>query len=93
VIHTLLQLALSVLGGVGGGYLGVALYQQDGPKSLGPHISLPSLIGAVTGFLVVFYLWDRFVPLRCPVCNGRMKKVYGEGRHLVFRCSSCDRRQ
>ena len=88
VTHTLLQLALSVLGSIAGGWLGVASY-DDGRKSIGPHFTLPCLVGAVAGFLVVFYLWDRFVALCCPVCGGRMTKSYGEGRHLFFKCSSC----
>jgi hypothetical protein len=88
VTHTLLQLALSVLGSVAGGWLGVAFY-DDGRKSIGPHFTLPCLVGSVAGFFVVFNLWDRFVPLCCPVCGGRMTKSCGEGRHLVFKCSSC----
>ena len=89
VTHTLLQLALSVLGSIAGGWLGVASYDDDGRKSIGPHFTLPCLVGAVAGFFVVFNLWDRFVPLCCPVCGGRMTKSCGEGRHLVFKCSSC----
>ena len=56
VTHTLLQLALSVLGSVAGGWLGVAFYDDGGRKSIGPHFTLPSLVGAVTGFIGVFYL-------------------------------------
>ena len=93
VIHTLLQLALFVLGGAAGGWLGAVFHDRGGEKSIGPHVSLPSFGGAVAGFFVVFSLWNRFVPLRCPVCNGKMTKVYGQGRHLVFRCSSCERSQ
>jgi len=90
VIHTLLQLALSVVGGVVGIRVGAAFYHEEAVKSLGPHLSLPGLVGFLAGFFVVFILWDRFVPLVCPVCGGRMKKIYSEGRHLIFRCTACD---
>jgi hypothetical protein len=88
VTHTLLQLALPVLGGVGGGWSVAALCHEGRVKSLAPHTSLPHLIGALAGFFIVFVFWDRLVPLCCPVCGGKMTKVYGEGRHLVFRCTS-----
>jgi hypothetical protein len=89
VTHTLLQLALSVVGGVAANRVGAALYHEESVKSLAPHLSLPRLVGFLAGFFVAFILWDRFVPLHCPVCGGKMKKIYGEGRHLVFRCTEC----
>ena len=89
VIHTLLQLALSVVGGVVGNRVSAVLYPEEAVKSLVPHLSLPRLVGFLAGFILVFVLWDRIVPLVCPVCGGKMKKIYGEGRHLVFRCSEC----
>jgi hypothetical protein len=92
VAHTLVQLLLSVLGSGGGGCLALLLYPKPGQRLFGPHIGLPPFFGAVAGFFVVFLLWDRFVPVRCPRCNGSMREDYGQGRHLVFRCDSCDRR-
>jgi len=89
VTHTLLQLPVSVLGGAGGAWLGRTLFHEAGVISLVPHLRLPVLLGALAGFFLVFILWDRWVPLECPVCGGKMIKVYGEGRHLVFRCTSC----
>ena len=76
VIHTLLQLALSVVGGVAGNRLGAAIYHEEAVKSLVPHLSLPRLVGFLAGFFVVFVIWDRFVPLNCPV-PGLMKIVTG----------------
>jgi len=89
VIHTLLQLALSVIAGVIGSRVGAALYHEEAVKSLVPHLSLPRFVGFLAGFFIVFILWDRFVPLNCPVCGGKMRKIYNEGRKLVFRCDSC----
>jgi len=81
VTHTLLQLALSVVGGVVGNRLAVALYQEEAVASVVPHLSLPRLFGFLAGFFVVCILWDRYVVLNCPVCGGKMRKIYGEGRH------------
>jgi len=89
VIHTLLQLALSVVGGVLGNRVGAALYPQETVNSAGPHLTLPRFVGFLAGFFVVFILWDRLLPLVCPVCGGKMKKIYSEGRHLRFRCTDC----
>jgi hypothetical protein len=66
-----------------------ALDHQARLNSPLPHPSLHGLIGAVAGFFVMFVLWDLLVPLRCPACGGKLSKVYGEGRHVIFRCSDC----
>jgi hypothetical protein len=92
--HSLLQVLLSVFGAVVGGLCGFALKAFGGEKILGPYAGLLELLGGAAGFLGVYFLWDRWVPIHCPSCRGRMTKAHARwGRYFIYTCDSCGRTQ
>ena len=72
-----------------GAFLGTPFYVWVGRTLFGHNAGLPSFLFGITGFFVVFYLWERFVPIRCTQCGGRMKKKYGLGKQVHFTCAGC----
>jgi hypothetical protein len=89
ILHTVVQILLSFAGAVAGGVVGVLIYDHGGATFFGPQAGLPPFLGAVAGFVGVYYGWARLAPIRRPRCGGRMAKSYEQGRRLAFRCPSC----
>ena len=90
--HALLQFLLCFVGAAAGALCGSALKAFAGEKGPGPYAGLLDFLGGAAGFLAVYLLWDRCVPIRCPGCGGRMTKDHARwGPHLGYTCVSCGR--
>jgi hypothetical protein len=88
--HALLQFLLSFFGAVVGELCGLALKAFGGEKLLGQCAGLLDFLVGMAGFLGVYFLWDRWVPIQCPNCGGRMMKENARwGRHFRYTCDSC----
>jgi hypothetical protein len=83
---TLLHVFFTAVGAFAGGVGGLALSRYEAAPL--PFV----VVGAVGGALGVYISWQRWVPIRCPACRGRMKKT-GWSRSDLFACESCGRQQ
>jgi hypothetical protein len=73
---------------------GSVLKEFGGEQVLGPYWGLLVLLGGAVGFLGIWFLWDRWVPIRCPGCGSSMTKAHARrGRHFIYTCDSCGRTQ
>jgi hypothetical protein len=89
--HTLLQFVLCFLGALVGGVALKAIGEANAP---GRWPGLLEFLGGAAGFLAVYFLWDRCVPIRCPNCGGRlMKENMRWGPRFTYSCDSCGRMQ
>ena len=92
--HSLFQVLLSLFGAIVGILCGLALKALGGEKILGQYAGLLELLGGAAGLLGVYFLWDRWVPIHCPSCGGRMTKEHARaGRYFIFTCDSRGRTQ
>jgi hypothetical protein len=71
---------------------GLGLEVFAGEKIPDPYAGLLEFLGGAAGFLAIYFLWDRWVPIHCPGCGGRMRKYNARwGRHFSYTCDSCGR--
>jgi hypothetical protein len=93
ILHALLGFLVSALGMATLATLGGIFYEAGGREFLGLH-SFPFLVlvGGAAGFFSVLAIWNRYVPIRCPWCGGRMTMAY-QGRQQMFDCTVCGRRR
>lgn len=89
LLHTVVLFLVSYLGGLAGAFLGVLFFAWGGRILIGHNAGVPPFLFGVMGFFAVFYLWERFVPIRCTKCGGRMNKKYILARRGVFTCPAC----
>jgi hypothetical protein len=89
LLHTVALFLVSYLGGLAGAFLGVVTYSWGGRALIGHHAGVPPFLFGMIAFGVVFYFWERFVPIRCTQCGGRMNKKYKLAWRGVFSCAAC----